>query len=156
MSRFCGELRLTLAAALRFVHAILLFPLASKLLGTGHTIAYVDDKGPVANRTISPTYSVYDADKWTWLPWTTLELPEGKLGHACGAGCTQRVDLPDGTILLPVYHREKDSKFARSTVLRCGFDGVKLKVLEIGDTLKRDEKRGLPEPSLAVFKGTIT
>lgn len=127
---------------------------SGKLLGAGHTIAYVDDKGPVANRMISPTYSVYDTDKGTWMPWTTLELPEGKLGHACGAGCTQRVDLPDGTILLPVYHREKDSKFARSTVLRCGFDGTKLKVLEIGDTLKRDEKRGLPEPSLAVFKGT--
>src|SRR5262249_5241277 len=63
-------------------------------------------------------------------------------------------DLPDGTILLPVYHRAKDSPFARSTVLRCAFDGSKLQVLEIGDTLKRDVKRGLPEPSLAVSRGT--
>ena len=126
---------------------------SGKLLGTGHTVAYIDDKGPLANRLIAPVYSVYDANKRTWSPWASLELPEGKLGQACGAGCTQRVDLPDGTILLPVYHREKDSKFARSTVLRCAFDGVQLKVLEIGDTLRRDFKRGLPEPSLAVFKG---
>jgi dienelactone hydrolase len=126
---------------------------SGKLLGTGHTVAYVDDKGTVPNRLIAPTYSVYDADKGVWSPWTTLDLPEGKLGQACGAGCTQRVDLPDGTILLPVYHREKDSRFARSTVLRCAFDGAKLKVLEIGDTLRRDFKRGLPEPSLAFYKG---
>lgn len=126
---------------------------SGKLLGTGHTVAYVDDRGPVKNRLIEPTYAVYDADKGTWSPWTTLKLPEGKLGQACGAGCCQRVDLADGTILLPVYHREKDSPFARSTVLRCAFDGVTLKVLEVGDTLKRDFKRGLPEPSLAVFKG---
>lgn len=127
---------------------------SGKLLGTGHTVAYVNDKGPVPNRQIAPTYSVYDAAKGAWTPWTTLELPEEKLGQACGAGCTQRVDLADGTILLPVYHRAKDSKFARSNVLRCGFDGATLKVLEIGDTLRRDFKRGLPEPSLAVFKGT--
>jgi predicted esterase len=125
---------------------------SGKLLGTGHTVAYVDDRAPVKNRMIEPTYAVYDADKGTWSPWTTLKLPEGKLGQACGAGCCQRVDLPDGSILLPVYHREKDSPFARSTVLRCAFDGVTLKVLEIGDTLKRDFKRGLPEPSLTVFK----
>jgi len=124
------------------------------LLGTGHTVAYVDDKAPVKNFMIAPAYSVYDAEKGTWSRWTTLELPEGKLGQACGAGCCQRVDLPDGTILLPVYHREKDSPFARSTVLRCSFDGVKLGVLEIGATIRRDCKRGLPEPSLAVFKGT--
>lgn len=126
---------------------------SGKLLGTGHTVAYVNDKGPIPNRQIAPTYSVYDADKGTWTPWTTLEVPAGKLGQACGAGCCQRVDLPDGTILLPVYHREKDSRFARSTILRCGFDGAELKVLEVGDTLRRDFKRGLPEPSLAVFKG---
>lgn len=127
---------------------------SGKLLGTGHTVAYVNDKGPVPNRFIETCYSVYDAANGSWSRWTTLELPEGKVGYACGAGCCQRVDLADGTILLPVYHREKDSRFARATVLRCGFDGAKLKVLEIGDTIRRDAKRGLPEPSLALFKGT--
>ena len=76
-------------------------------------------------------------------------MPEGKVGESCGAGCVQRVDLPDGTILLPVYHREKGSPFAAATVLRCGFDGTKLTLLEIGDTLKFEQKRGYAEPSLA-------
>src|SRR5262249_23533184 len=79
---------------------------SGKLLGTGLTFAYADDRAPVNNRKIDTTYSVYDAGKGTWSRWATLELPGRKLGHACGAGCCQRVDLPDGSILLPVYHSE--------------------------------------------------
>lgn len=46
-----------------------------------------------------------------------------------------------------------NSPFTRVTVIRCGFDGAKLRILEIGNTLKHDTKRGYAEPSLAVFKG---
>ena len=38
-------------------------------------------------------------------------------------------------------------------MLRCGFDGQKLTLLEEGNALTLETKRGLGEPSLARFKG---
>jgi len=126
---------------------------SGKLLGTGLTARYVDDKGPIAGSRRDVAYSVYDADKHTWSKWDIVPLPEGKEWHGAGAGCTQRVDLPNGDILLPIYTRTEGSPFAVAKVLRCGFDGSKLKMLEEGNGLKLDTKRGLGEPSLTRFKG---
>jgi hypothetical protein len=87
--------------------------------------------------------TVYDADKGTWMPWTTLELPEGKLGHACGAGCTQRVDLSDGTILL---HTERHGLEALERPITL----VELKrtysIEHYQDALKQLAALGLPTP----------
>ena len=38
----------------------------------------------------------------------------------------QRVDLPDGDILLPIYFKNRAQKQYRTTVLRCSFDGTTL------------------------------
>lgn len=126
---------------------------SGKLLGTGHQTAYLDAKGPAKNYPRSPAYSVYDPDKDEWSRWTNLQVPTDKIGDNSGAGCCQRVDLEDGTILLPVYNRNSDEKFTRITVLRCSFDGTTLKTLDVGNSLKLETKRGLAEPSLARFKG---
>jgi len=72
-----------------------------------------------------------------------------------GAGSTQRVDLSDGTILLPVYGRPRsDNKKAcnYAAVLRCGFDGQTLDYMEHGDLLTVDEPRGFCEPSLTRYQ----
>lgn len=79
-------------------------------------------------------------------------MPEGpKFSHA-GAGCTQRYDLPDGTVLLPVYFKGPDNN-ARTTIVRCSFDGQELKYLGHGQELgiKETDSRGLGEPSLTKF-----
>jgi hypothetical protein len=70
-----------------------------------------------------------------------------------GAGSVQRFDLPDGSILLPIYFTPAGEKFYRVTVVRCGFDGRKLSVKEIGNELRIDIGRGLAEPSLTRFQG---
>jgi hypothetical protein len=124
-----------------------------KLLGTGATFRYTGDKGPVANRKTETGYSVYDAEHHTWSAWTTLEVPEGDLSYLSSAGCVQRVDLPNGEILLPVYFKEKEDKFTHVKVLRCGFDGKTLKLLEQGNTMSLNSKRGLAEPSLTRYRG---
>jgi hypothetical protein len=123
------------------------------LLGTGHTVAYTTGWKVVDDRPRDTGYSVYDARHDRWLPWQKLPMPGGQKFEFAGAGCTQRVDLTDGTILLPMYFRTRAvNKDKVVTVMRCSFDGRTLKYLEHGDELCRnDGTRGLGEPSLVRF-----
>jgi hypothetical protein len=97
-----------------------------KLLGTGHTITYYDNyiRFPFDRWT---GYSIYDPAGRSWLKWQKLELSDPKFVSA-GAGCTQRYDLPNGDILLPVYYalRDRLGSLDRVTVLKCRFNGEKL------------------------------
>jgi hypothetical protein len=121
---------------------------SSRLLGTGHTVRYLNNKIP-AERARETAYSVYDPNARAWSAWETLAMPDPIRFAHCGAGCTQRVDLPNGDILLPMYFTPPKEKFARVLVARCAFDGRKLRVLELGDELAVNTVRGLAEPSLA-------
>lgn len=125
---------------------------ASKtLLATGHNIAY-NDQWKAARPTPKHTsYTVYDSSTHQWQPWKTMELPEHLGFTGSGAGCTQRIDLPDGTILLPVsYKPEKNNSGV--TVLHCSFDGTTLRYLTHGSLLRvEDAIRGLGEPSLTKY-----
>lgn len=121
-----------------------------KLLGIGHTVRYRNDR-VIPNRKRETCYSVYDPRQRTWTPWTTLEMPDPGKFYNAGAGCVQRVDLPQGDILLPIYFKGARDQFTRVTVLRCSFDGRKLSLLEHGNELAVDTDRGLGEPSLTRF-----
>ena len=72
-----------------------------------------------------------------------------------GAGSTQRVDLPNGEILLPSYYTKESVHMHHvqlaSTVMRCGFDGKMLTFLERGTEHTVKGGRGMGEPSLAHF-----
>lgn len=120
------------------------------LLGTGHTVRYVNDEIP-KERARETAYSVYDAKTRTWAPWATLEMPAEAGFENAGAGCTQRVDLPNGDILLPIYFKSKEQKQYRTTIVRCGFDGTKLTYREHGNEVVVPIERGLYEPSLTRF-----
>ncbi len=126
------------------------------LLATGHTARYLDKPHPPANRARETVWTVYDADTHTWTPWDMLTVPDEPLLEAQGAGCTQRVDLADGTILLPTYGapRSDDPKRCRfATVLKCAFDGRTLSYIEHGNLLSLPDPRGCLEPSLTRFNG---
>jgi len=123
---------------------------SDKLLGTGHTADYsggvVDDDGPRFT-----AYAVYDEATHSWGDWHTLEMPPGEKFYSAGAGCTQRVDLPNGDILLPIYYRVGAPMEMASTVVRCRFDGERLEYIEHGSEHTTTLPRGFPEPSLAQF-----
>lgn len=122
------------------------------LLGIGHTVRYRDNRVmPVRRR--ETCYSVYDPQTRTWTRWATLQMPDVQEFYNAGAGCVQRVDLPDGTILLPVYFKGEGDKSSKVTVLRCAFDGRTLAMTGQGNRLAVDTDRGLGEPSLARFGG---
>lgn len=126
------------------------------LLVTGQTVRYLDRPSPPANRARETAWSVYDPTTHTFTPWQALTVPGEPRLEVQGAGSTQRVDLDDGTILLPVYGKPRgdDPKACQhAAVLRCAFDGQTLRYLEHGNLLSVPEPRGCCEPSLTRFNG---
>lgn len=123
-----------------------------KLLGTGHTVHYQNDK-VMHDQRRSSTYAVYDEKARTWSSWATLDMPDDAKFFNSGAGCVQRYDLENGDILLPVYFKGKGDKYYSVTVLRCSFDGKTLKYLGQGNDLKLESGRGVYEPSLTRYQG---
>jgi hypothetical protein len=127
---------------------------ASKtLLATGHTVVYTPDWKVAHPRPRRTAYAVYDSRTDTWEPWRKMEMPGGEKFDNAGAGCVQRFDEPDGSILLPIYF-SPPGKSSSVTVTRCAFDGRDLRFQEHGNELSVvDKTRGLHEPSLARFGG---
>lgn len=123
------------------------------LLGTGHTVVYTPDWRVTRPRPRHTSYAVYDAARNEWSAWRRLAMPDEQKFHDSGAGCTQRYDLPDGTILLPFYFHPP-GKNSHAAVARCRFDGRTLRYVEHGDEIAiDDDTRGLHEPSLTRFDG---
>ena len=125
---------------------------SGKLLGIGHTVRYLKDRvyHDAPRQTV---YSVYDPAKRTWTAWKTLPLIDEPRSFNSGAGSVQRVDLPNGDILLPVYGKAKGDADYYARVLRCTFDGTTLTAQDYGNVLKIKGARGFTEPSLARFGG---
>jgi hypothetical protein len=130
-----------------------------KLLTTGHVAQYQGDALAPGLRRRATAYSVYDPAVRTWTAWRTLEMPDGDTRFFnAGAGSTQRFDLENGDILLPIYFKPKPangtaSPCSLSTVCRCHFDGATLRYVEHGTELTCPEPRGFGEPSLTRFQG---
>lgn len=125
---------------------------SGRLLGTGHTVWY--EKNRVMHvRPRATAYAVYDPGKDVWLPWKTLDMPDEPKFANAGAGSVQRLDLPGGDILLPIYFKQPQLRQYSTTVCRCSFDGQTLKYVEHGSELTVDVDRGLCEPSLTRFAG---
>lgn len=121
-----------------------------KLLGTGHTVWY--QKNRVMHvRPRATAYAVYNPEQHIWSTWKTLAMPKDKHFANAGAGSVQRVDLPDGDILLPIYFKDPKKSQYSTTVCRCRFDGETLSYVKHGSELTVNVKRGLYEPSLTKF-----
>lgn len=125
---------------------------SGKLLGIGHTAIY--EKGHVMKvRPRGTAYAVYDSEANAWSPWRTLAMPDDPKFENAGAGCVQRVDLEDGTVLLPIYFKAPDAPRYFVTVVRCSFDGETLSYLGHGTEITVPVGRGLYEPSLTRWDG---
>lgn len=123
------------------------------LLGTGHTVVYTPEWRVSHQRPRHTSWSIYNPESSLWSDWQTLEMPDPVKFHNAGAGCVQRFDEPDGSILLPIYFSPPGKK-SQVTVARCHFDGRELKFVEQGNELSLENKtRGLHEPSLTRFNG---
>jgi hypothetical protein len=120
---------------------------SKRLLGIGQTVWYRNNR-VMRLRPRGVAYAVRQP-AGSWSPWRCLQLPERPEFKNAGAGSQQRVDLPGGDILLPIYYKRPDGARYSVTVCRCRFDGNTLEFVEHGNAMSLPIKRGLYEPSLA-------
>ncbi|MEM7014638.1 MAG: exo-alpha-sialidase, partial [Verrucomicrobiota bacterium] len=128
-----------------------------RVLATGKTFNFENGEKEIRLRE-RISYATMNPADGNWGPLKFLEMPkEDHAGYritGANAGCTQRVDLPNGDILLPVrYWRDPAKHNYTSIVARCSFDGETLNYIEHGSELNIPEGRGLYEPSLIDFDG---
>ncbi|WP_437204025.1 exo-alpha-sialidase [Planctomicrobium sp. SH664] len=125
---------------------------ASKtLLATGQTVSYRNDR-IFELRPRATAYATYDAAAEKWNDWKVLHLPAREEFGNYGSGAGQRVDLENGEILLPIFHRTPGKLQNFSRILRCQFDGEHLTCVEEGAPLSVPVQRGFVEPSLTRFQ----
>lgn len=119
------------------------------LLGTGPTVRYqknatgADVKINQNDAPSRPAYSVYDPASRTWTPWEMVAMPKDPKFFYATVGASQRVDLPDGDILIPFHFKTQGQSPYHTAVMRCTFDGKKLTYVSHGDELSRPEEPGV-------------
>ncbi len=132
-----------------------------KLLVTGKCFGFLsnpdDDKAKDDRSLERVAYAVYSPETHEWTGMKIMDLPATDHGGRpileANAGCHQRVDLPNGDVLLPVRYRADPAKHIyTSIVARCSFDGETLTYLEHGSEHSIMPPRGLYEPSLCAFE----
>ncbi|NDW08563.1 exo-alpha-sialidase [Dysgonomonas sp. 520] len=100
-------------------------------------------------------YAVFDPSENRWSGIKSVEFPDkldnGDDFYCVNAGCTQRTDLKNGNVLLPIRYL-KDRNYV-STVILCSYDGQEMKYLKHGTTFTVPQHRGLYEPSICNYKG---
>jgi hypothetical protein len=126
-------------------------PATKSVLALGHNVFY---SGPRFSSNQPPRWPVYAV--WRdgrWGPRRKLEWNDPRGACIYTNGCGQRVVLPNGDILLALYHAgtKKDPRSVASVV--CSFDGETLAVKQVGEPIRHDKGRGLLEPSLTQFRG---
>ena len=121
----------------------------ASVLAIGHNVYYEDGILARPQRQRWPVYVVRSAGG-DWSEPQKLEWndPRGAAIYTCG--CSQRVVLPSGDVLIPVSFGTEGQPRSVTT-FRCSFDGRTLAVLSIGNELKNNAGRGLLEPSLTRF-----
>lgn len=122
-----------------------------KLIGTGHSVLYYPDNAVVKDRRRFPIWSAYEPQSQTWSHWQPMPLPDDPMFWNAGAGSTQRVDLDNGDMLVPLYSKFQGENPYFSAVVRYRFEDGKPQFIECGAPLFLDVKRGFGEPSLTRF-----
>lgn len=142
-----------------------------KLLGTGPTVRYQKNSAGAEvkiNQNDAPSrtaYSIYDPQQRSWTQWEMIVMPDNPKFFYATVGASQRVDLPNGEILLPFHFKTSGQSPYHTSVMRCSFDGKKLAYIAHGDELSRPKEPGVEykepagrqtgvfEPSLTRFRG---
>lgn len=125
---------------------------SNTVLAIGHDVFYQDGVLARPQRTRRPVYVVRDA-RGEWSAPRHMEWDRADISGIFSCGCSQRVNLPDGDILIPLTFGPLEPVHRSVTSVRCRFDGTDLKIVENGSVLVNKSGRGLLEPSLVAFDG---
>ncbi|MBQ8659147.1 MAG: exo-alpha-sialidase [Clostridia bacterium] len=127
-----------------------------KILLLGHSLLYGEDNRLVQKRPRHTAYAVYDGEKGDFEHFKLLDMGDTEYYFA-GNGSGQSFEEENGDLLIPFYYQSRfdieNGKYnASAAVMRCAFDGEKLKILEIGAPLALNVPRGFCEPSVIKYE----
>jgi hypothetical protein len=117
------------------------------VLALCHNVYYRDNKLTRPSEQRWPIY-VVRTRKGEWLPPRRLEWSDPGATAIYTSGCSQRVTLPGGDVLVPLSYGPLGRNDRAVCSVRCRFDGRELRVAERGNELRLAAGRGLLEPSL--------
>lgn len=118
------------------------------VLTLAHNVYYLNNRLTRPSEARWPVYAVRRRDG-SWSPPRKLEWTHPEASAMYSSGCSQRVTLPSGDILVPLSFGPLNRSDRGVCSARCTFDGSDLKIAEHGNTLRLSAGRGLLEPSLA-------
>ena len=126
-----------------------------KCLGIGHLLRHQGKSLSNHLEHLEIAYSVYDPADGTFSRWDSFRIQvDGRPLPSVAYG--QRVDLPNGEILLP-FSLIKELRGWNSIrwcgTVRCRFDGKRLTPLETSNLVTHPLPRGFVEPSVAEHNG---
>jgi hypothetical protein len=127
-------------------------PPTNTVLAVGHNVYYRN--GVLANpqRSRWPVSIVWSPAKgWSKPRPVRWDDSRGTAIYTCG--CSQRVVLPGGDVLVPLSFGPEGRQHRSVTTVRCSFDGRELHIRKVGTELIKAVKRGLLEPSLTRLDG---
>ncbi len=127
-------------------------PPTRTVLAVGHNVYYEDGVLARPQRRRWPVYVVRSPDgRWSAPERLLWEDPRASDIYTCG--CSQRVVLDGGDVLIPLSFGPAGRTHRSVTTVRCSFDGRELRILRVGSELVNTSGRGLLEPSLASLDG---
>ncbi len=128
---------------------------SDKWLGIGVLLRHKDKQLSNHLEHLEITYSVYDGNTNSFSDWKSFRINIDGQENPCVA-YGQRVDLPNGDILLPFATIKELSGW--NSIRWCGaaycvFDGKKLKSVKVSELFTNPVPRGFVEPSMAFYNG---
>ncbi len=127
-------------------------PPTTSVLAVGHNVYYRNGVLARPQRQRWPVYVVRSSDgRWSEPQRLEWDDPRGSAIYTCG--CSQRVVLDDGDVLIPLSFGPEGRTHRSVTTVRCSFDGRSLQIRQVGNEQINTSGRGLLEPSLTTLDG---
>lgn len=124
------------------------------VLAMAQNVYYKDNRLTRPNDQRWPVYCVRSADgRWSALQRLDWNHPEATALYM--SGCSQRIELESGDILVPLTFGPFGRPDRGVCTLRCSFDGKHIKAGPNGNILRLSCGRGLLEPTLAKLGETF-
>lgn len=123
-------------------------PQTRTVLAVAHNVYYKDNRLARPSEQRWPAYTVRLPDG-AWSPVQRLEWRHPEATAMYTSGCSQRVTLPSGDILVPISLGPLGRPDRGVCTIRCSFDGKRLQAGPHGNILRFSSGRGLLEPTLA-------
>ncbi|MBL9116442.1 MAG: hypothetical protein JNJ83_15660 [Verrucomicrobiaceae bacterium] len=119
------------------------------VIALGHNVFYKTTHFDRNQPSRWPIYAIWKDGKWG--PRRKLAWDDPRASYIYTNNCGQRVNLPNGDVMMSFTFGVKDKPRSVCGVL-CSFDGEELKIKQTGPALNNPAGRGLLEPSLTRFQ----